>query len=129
MATKISAKQRKSLLLTWIGPEPGELVSRLQNPSDPEIQHQLSSLPGGEQISCVQLFQSKQLHMDAAGSVSEGFYFQHVEYSDVGRWDCADNHITLEKAVQLLSSYANDDDRWREMIDWRRYDPTLVPDY
>lgn len=108
-------------LQTWTGPkEQPNLVNCIEQPSDEEIRSELSALPGGEQVSAVELRLSKTHHMAAAGSTAEGFYIRYEEFSSAGRWESCDDELPLDTACRVVVEYRNGSAGWRDHIAWQR---------
>jgi len=120
---KSNKKRLRTLLLTCVG---DAVSSRLQNPSNQEIEKQLLSIPGGRQISCIELHRSKGLFITAAGSVAEGFLVKHREFSEAGDWECPNHQLDIKVTINIIASYADGDDKWRELVDWRRCQPKKI---
>jgi hypothetical protein len=118
---RASSKHRRTQLQTWSGPRGAEKMTNcIEQPSDEEVRKELVSLPGGDQISCIELAISKTHHMALAGSVREGFYARHEEYSAAGRWESSDDDLPLDTACRLLSGYRDGIDTWRNLVKWQR---------
>ena len=58
--------------------------------------------------------------MAANGDEQCGFRIVHQELSAASVWECPDNSLTLDTVVAVLSSYADDDERWRTLVRWER---------
>jgi hypothetical protein len=116
----MAAKKRKQLR-TWIGPHGSErLVNCIENPSDEEILDELTGLPGGDQISCINLRISQTDHMSMAGSVDESFYLCYQEFSEAGKYESPDSNVPLALAMKIIVSYRDGNDYWHTAIKWRR---------
>ena len=61
-----------------------QLLNCLESLTDGEITEQLQLLPGGDQISTIELHISKTHHIAVAGSIAEGFHARYREFSRAG---------------------------------------------
>lgn len=121
MAQKPLTKKKRIQLKAWVGPRNApRMTAWIEQPTDDEIRAELLALPGGEQISSVEIRISKTHEMAMAGSVSEGFYVRYEEYSAAGRWEAVDNEIPLDLACRILTEYRDGADTWRKLTSWRR---------
>jgi hypothetical protein len=104
----------------------GQARLRLQNPSDAEIRQQLlnppeESVPEEQSIPwCIVIRRSENSFMAANGDEQHGFRVSHRELSAAGDWECRDHSLSLDKVVAVLSSYADDDERWHTLVRWER---------
>ena len=116
----MAAKKRKQLN-TYVGPRGSErLVNCIENPSVEEIMEELMSLPGGKQISFVEILTSKTDYIAAAGSVGENFYLRFQEFSEGGQHESPNGDIPLDEAMKIIVSYCEGTDYWRSALKWRR---------
>ena len=114
-------KPKRRQLSTWIGARGSErLVNHMENPTNDEIRTELESLPGGDQISCIELRLSKTDYIEAGGSTEEGFYIRFQEYSEGGQYEAKDKEITLDETAKLLQDFQNRNEDWRSAVEWRR---------
>jgi hypothetical protein len=112
---------KRAILEVWIGDkaEP-ELKNCLESPTDSEIKDELKSLPGGDQISALELKISKTHWIAIGGSVNEGFNARYHEFSRAGEWESIREDLPLELASQLLSNYRDQNTNWKNLIQWQR---------
>lgn len=91
----------------------------LQGPTDEEIIGATWSLPGGRPSFVI--LQKKKCHfMQAGGSAEEGFTLEYQEFSTDGHWQHVGSpDVDIETVNAALTSYARDEDSWRE-LPWRR---------
>ena len=115
------ANKKRKQLNTYVGPRGSErLVNCIENPSAEEILEELMSLPGGKQISCVEILISNTDHISISGSVSEKFYIRFQEFSEAGQYESPDGDIPLEVAMKIIVSYIEGSDFWRSALNWQR---------
>lgn len=92
----------------------------LQGPSDDEIAEAIKSRPGGVP-SFVILTKKKNHFMQTGGSVSEGFELEYQEFSRDGHWEHENSgEVPADVVIQAFQWYAQDDDRWRTQLHWKR---------
>ena len=92
----------------------------LQGPSDNEIASAVRGLPGGVP-SFVILTKGKDQFMQAGGSVADGFQLEYQEFSRDGHWEHEDSaDVSADVVIQAFQWYAQDDDRWRTELKWKR---------
>lgn len=92
----------------------------LQSPTDDEIAKAVTSLPGG--IPSFVILKKKKNHfMQAGGSAKDGFHLEYQEFSNDGHWEHQNSgDVPLNIVIKALQWYAQDDDRWRTELPWRR---------
>ena len=112
---------KRAILEVWIGDKVNpELKNCLESPTDSEIQDELKSLPGGDQISAVELKISKTHWITVGGSLNEGFHARYHEFSRAGEWESVREDLSFELASQLLSNYRDQNRDWKNLIQWQR---------
>lgn len=112
---------KRAILEVWIG-DKGEpqLKNRLECPTNSEIENELRLLPGGEQISSLEIHISKTHYIAVGGSQGEGFEVRNHEFSRAGEWESVRDDISLDLTTKLLSSYRDQHPEWRNLIEWQR---------
>ncbi len=117
----MNAKPRRTVLEVWVGDRKNpQLLNCLESPADGEITEQLKLLPGGDQISTVELHISKTHHIAIGGSVAEGFYARYREFSRAGEWETMCDDLSLDSATNLLISYRDQIRDWKRLVEWKR---------
>jgi hypothetical protein len=117
----MNAKPRRTVLEVWMGDRKNpQLVNCLESPTDGEIAEQLKLLPGGDQISTIELHISKTHHIAIGGSVTEGFYARYREFSRAGEWETVRDDLSLESAANLIASYRDQIQDWKRLAQWKR---------
>lgn len=101
-----------------------QLTNSLESPTDTEIIEQLTLLPGGEQVSAIELHISKTHHIAVAGSEKEGFHALYHEFSSAGEWETIRDDLPTELAAQLLINYRDRTEDWKRLVEWRRLSVT-----
>src|ERR1051325_1313359 len=102
----MNRRTKRALLQVWVGERQNpKLLNCLESPTDAEILEQLQRLPGGDQISALELHISKTHHIAVGGSVSEGLYARYHEFSRAGEWETARDDLSVELAAKLLAAY------------------------
>jgi hypothetical protein len=117
----MSRRPRRAVLEVWIGDKRNpELTNRLESPTDTEILEHLKVLPGGDQVSSVELHVSKTHYIAVGGSETEGFYARYHEFSRAGEWESVRDDLSLESAANLVASYRDQIQDWKRLVDWKR---------
>lgn len=112
---------RRTVLEVWVGDKHSPaLINCLESPSDEEIEEQLKLLPGGDQVSSVELHISKTQHIAVGGSPNEGFYARYHEFSRAGEWQTPREDLSLQATVELLRSYRDQTPTWKQLVEWQR---------
>jgi|GEM_PF-3613960 len=96
------------------------MTNCIEQPTDAEIREELVSLPGGDQVSSVELRVTKTHYMAMAGSVREGFYARYEEFSEAGRWEATNHELSLDLATRILSEYRDGTETWHSLTMWQR---------
>jgi hypothetical protein len=113
--------RKRTQLCTWVGPRGSDhLVNCLESPTEDEIFEELTSLPGGDQISCIHLRISKTDWLCVGGSTRENFFLRYQEFSKAGKFESPDGEVPTEIAMKILASYYRGDNYWRTAIKWQR---------
>jgi len=114
-------QSKRTKLEVWVGnKESPTLINLLESPNDEEIEKQLKLLPGGDQVSSVELHISKTHHIAVGGSTNEGFYARYREFSRAGEWQTPREDLSLQVTVQLLTSYRDQTPTWKQLVEWQR---------
>jgi DNA-binding transcriptional ArsR family regulator len=117
----MNRRPKRALLQVWVGQRQNpQLLDCLESPTDAEILDQLQRLPGGDQISTVELHISKTHHIAVGGSVSEGFYARYHEFSRAGEWESVRDDLSVELAAKLVAAYRDQASDWKKVVDWKR---------
>jgi hypothetical protein len=112
---------KRAVLKTWVGNRQNpQLVNCLESPINAEITEQLKLLPGGDQVSAVELHISKTHYIALGGSVTEGFYARYHEFSRAGEWETVRDDLSLESAANLVACYRDQTDDWKQLVQWKR---------
>lgn len=117
----MSRKPKRAVLEVWLGDKQNpQLRNCFESPTDAEIIEQLNLLPGGDQISSIELHISKTHHIAVGGSVKEGFHARYHEFSRAGEWESVRDDLSLESAANLVASYLDQIKDWKQLIKWKR---------
>jgi len=114
-------KSKRAVLQVWVGDRQNpRLVNCLESPTDDEITEQLKLLPGGDQISTLELHISKTHYIAIGGSVTEGFYARYHEFSRAGESETVRDDLSLESAANLAAAYRDQTEDWKQLVRWER---------
>src|SRR5207302_6821858 len=117
----MNRKPRRAILEVWVGDKQNpQLLNCLESLTDGEITEQLQLLPGGDQISTIELHISKTHHIAVAGSIAEGFHARYREFSRAGEWETVRDDVPLESAANLVTSYRDQLHDWKRLVEWKR---------
>jgi hypothetical protein len=118
---------KRTILEVWVGErqEP-KLVNCLESPTDEEINEQLRLLPGGDQISSIEVHVSKTHFLAVGGSVTEGFSAKYREFSRTGEWESVREDLPFEVIRTLLRQYRDQKPAWKGLVGWQRRSVTDV---
>ena len=117
----MNRRRKRALLQVWVGDKKNpQLVNCLESPTDAEILEELQRLPGGDQISALELYISKTHHIAVGGSLREGFYARYHEFSRAGEWETARDDLPVDVAAKLVAAYRDQDANWKNLVEWSR---------
>jgi hypothetical protein len=115
------ARTKRAILEVWLGDKRDpQLKNRLECPTNSEIENELRLLPGGKQISSVEIHISKTHYIAVGGSQAEGFDVRYHEFSRAGEWEGVRDDISLGLTTKLLCSYRDQHPEWKNLIEWQR---------
>jgi hypothetical protein len=115
------ARMKRATLEVWAGDKTQpELKNCLESPTNQEIEEELRLLPGGDQISTLEINVSKTHWIALGGSVDEGFHARYHEFSRAGEWESVREDLPLDVASRLLCSYRDQNPEWKNLIEWQR---------
>jgi hypothetical protein len=118
---------KRAVLEVWVGDKQDpQLRSCLESPTDSEIVEQLKLLPGGNQISAIELHISKTHYIAVGGSEKEGFHALYHEFSRAGEWETIRDDLPVDLAARLLTAYRDQAEGWKELVEWKRCAMTSV---
>jgi hypothetical protein len=117
----MNRRGKRALLQVWVGErENPQLLNCLECPTEVEILEQLRRLPGGDQVSALELHISKTHHIAVGGSIAEGFYARYHEFSRAGEWETVRDDLPVELAAKLVATYQDQVSDWKHLVDWKR---------
>jgi len=91
------------------------------HPTPDDIRQALSALD--ERDSVLVLERGPQFFMQCAGTTDAGFAIEYRDGGDASHFMSAGDSIGIEITTNLLTSYLQDDERWRKMILWQPMSP------
>lgn len=83
-----------------------------------QLEGLLTQLPGGKQLSSLDLHRSSEERLTIAGSIAEGFAFQRLDSSGSGyEYSATDDH-SLAETLALGTAFLEGDEDWDSAIKW-----------
>lgn len=78
----------------------------------------LTQLPGGNQLSSLDLHRSSEERLTIAGSIAEGFAFQRLDSSGSGYEYSATSDHSPAETLALASAFLEGDEDWDSDLKW-----------
>jgi len=105
-------------LLRWAEKEELHPKQAIMGPTDAEVEEQLSLLPGGDQLSVVELFPRSDEYLSVFGAVDEGFTFRYDDKTTGCTMESAEDGLPLAETLKLVRNVLAAPDEWESLVKW-----------
>lgn len=105
-------------LSRWTGEEEALPTLRVMGPTDKMLREQLATLPGGKQLSVIELYPRSAEYFAVNGAANEGFAFHYLDRVTGESSHSKQEDFSLADALNIAVQFCEHPEGWGKLVEW-----------